>query len=79
MAHDNFPPLNCVNIPAYEVKDSCVLLENLKLDPESNNNWLIEQQEAGATIVAMALHFNPRFDAWEVFIVFSEAWDEQKE
>jgi hypothetical protein len=74
VARDTFPPLTPVNIPEYDNNDFCVLVENFKLDHEKINNFLIEKQEAGATIVSMTLHFAPKFDAWEVFIVYSESW-----
>lgn len=79
VAHDSFPPLTPVNIPEYDSAEFCVLVENFKLDPEVINNWLIEKQEAGATIFSMTLHFAPKFDAWEVFIVYSESWGEEKD
>lgn len=75
MAHDSFPPLTGVNIPEYDNNEFCILTENLKLDPQVVNNWLVEKQEAGATILAITLHFAPKFDTWEVFIVYSEPWD----
>lgn len=77
MAHDNFPPLTGVNIPPYDNNDFCLLTENLKLDPVKNNEWLSDKQDAGATILAVLLHFAPRFDAWEMFIVYLEPWDEK--
>jgi hypothetical protein len=73
MAHDSFPPLTGVNIPAYP-ESECVLIENLKLDSEQVNTFLIEKQEAGATIISVLPHFSPKFDSWEVLIVYRELW-----
>jgi hypothetical protein len=78
VAHDSFPPLTQVNIPEYDVDDFCIQVENLKLDPTKNNEWLQAKQAEGSTILAIIPHFTPKFDSWEILVVFSEAWNDEQ-